>query len=173
MVILVILCIWSIYRFQNSKFQILLCINGSKQEILKSMDFESRHFKSIDLKSKSKSKSKYPNATNVTHINLTWAYKKNKKHPISVSAWKITWLVIPHSISSIGSWEFDTKLWNHIVQQLIPNYIFLILPPITTWQLIVKLRKKLFNLPSEPRQQCPVVYPPSKKISFILNLIIG
>ena len=27
------------------------------------MDLESRHFKSIDLKSKSKSKSKYPNAT--------------------------------------------------------------------------------------------------------------
>ena len=27
------------------------------------MDFESRHFKSIDLKSKSKSKSKYPNKT--------------------------------------------------------------------------------------------------------------
>ena len=52
---------WSIYRFQNSKFQILLCINGSKQEILKSINFESRHFKSIDLKSKSKSK--YPNAT--------------------------------------------------------------------------------------------------------------
>jgi hypothetical protein len=27
------------------------------------MDLKSRHFKSIDLKSKSKSKSKYPNAT--------------------------------------------------------------------------------------------------------------
>jgi hypothetical protein len=54
---------WSIYGFQNSKFQILPCINGSKQEILKSMDLKSRHFKSIDLKSKSKSKSKYPNAT--------------------------------------------------------------------------------------------------------------
>jgi hypothetical protein len=55
-VILVILCI--LVRFQNSKFQILLYINESKQEILKSMDLESRHFKSIDLKSESK----YPNA---------------------------------------------------------------------------------------------------------------
>ena len=56
---------WSIYRFQNSKFQFFLCINKSKQEILKSIDLESRHFKSIDLKSKSKSKfkSKYLNAT--------------------------------------------------------------------------------------------------------------
>ena len=56
---------WSIYRFQNSKFQILLCINESKQEILKSMNFELRHFKFIDLKSKSKSKFKYPNTTRV------------------------------------------------------------------------------------------------------------
>ena len=30
---------------------------------LKSMDLESRHFKSIDLKSKSKFKFKYPNTT--------------------------------------------------------------------------------------------------------------
>ena len=34
-----------------------------KQEILKSKDLKSRYFKSIDLKSKSKSKSKYPNGT--------------------------------------------------------------------------------------------------------------
>ena len=38
-------------------------MDPNKQEILKSMDFELRHFKSIDLKSKFKSKSKYPNAT--------------------------------------------------------------------------------------------------------------
>ena len=61
---------WSIYRFQNSKFQILLCINGFKQGILKSMDFESRYFKYIDLKSKTKSKSKYLNTTLIKWASL-------------------------------------------------------------------------------------------------------
>ncbi len=49
-------------QFTGFKILILnppLYTNGSKQEILKSMDLESRHFKSIDLKSKSK----YPNTT--------------------------------------------------------------------------------------------------------------
>ena len=47
--------------FKILNFQILFCINESKQENFKLMDFESRHFKSLDLKFKSKSK--YPNAT--------------------------------------------------------------------------------------------------------------
>ena len=46
---------------QIKEFQSLRCIKRPKQGILKSMDFKSRHCRSIDSKSKSKSKCCHPN----------------------------------------------------------------------------------------------------------------
>ena len=59
----------------TKKFKYLKCLN--LKQLLKSMDLESPDFKSINLKSKFKFKSKFPNAT-LTLRNLNeFKYNKN------------------------------------------------------------------------------------------------
>ena len=58
---------------QTMKFQIRHCLKRHKQGILKSMNFKSRHFKSIDFKSKSKCC--HPNTTAIDPKFLTHIYQ--------------------------------------------------------------------------------------------------